>query len=76
MVNAPYLGPQLLKPDNGCLGWPVKPASFSWTPYKETTKYGFVLAKDAAMTQVVAEDEVPTTAYEYDGTLDYSTNYF
>jgi hypothetical protein len=28
------------------------------------------------MTLVVAEAEVPTTAYEYAGTLDYSTNYF
>jgi hypothetical protein len=42
----------------------------------ETTKYKFVLAKDAAMTQVVAEAEVPTTSYAYNGTLDYSTNYF
>ena len=39
-------------------------------------KYKFVLAQDAAMTQVVTEAEVATTAFEYDGTLDYSTNYF
>ncbi|HEX7364836.1 MAG TPA: hypothetical protein VF366_06715, partial [Dehalococcoidia bacterium] len=39
-------------------------------------KYKFVLASDAAMTQVVKEAEVTTTAYEYDGTLDNSTNYF
>jgi len=71
-----YYGLRLLAPDNGCLGCPVKPASFSWSPFKETTKYKFVLAKDAAMTQVVAEAEVPTTAHEYNGTLDYSTNYF
>jgi hypothetical protein len=75
-VVSPYLGLQLLAPNNGCLGCPVKPASFSWSPFKETTLYKFVLAKDAAMTQVVKEAEVPTTAYEYDGTLDYSTNYF
>jgi hypothetical protein len=75
-VVSPYLGLQLLSPNNGCLGCPVAPASFSWSPFKETTKYKFVLAKDSEMTQVVKEAEVSTTAYEYDGTLDYSTNYF
>jgi hypothetical protein len=75
-VTTPYYGPQLLAPNNGCLGCPVQPASFSWSPFKETTKYKFVLATDAAMTQVVKEAEVTTTAYEYDGTLTYSTNYF
>jgi hypothetical protein len=75
-VTTPYFGPQLLSPNNGCLGCPVKPVSFSWSPFKETTKYKFVLAKDAAMTQVVTEAETSTTAFEYDGTLDYSTNYF
>ncbi|MBM3118128.1 MAG: hypothetical protein FJ006_01000 [Chloroflexi bacterium] len=75
-VSTPYYGPQLLAPNNGCLGCPVKPASFSWSPFKETTKYKFQLAKDAAMTQIVKEAEVTTTAFEYDGTLDYSSNYF
>jgi len=73
---SPYLGLQLLTPDNGCQGCPVSPVSFSWSPFKETAKYKFVLAKDAAMTQVVKEAEVTTTAYEYDSTLDYGTNYF
>jgi hypothetical protein len=75
-VGAEYYGPTLLSPDNGCLGCAVKPASFSWTPYKETTKYRFVLAKDAAMTQVVVQATVATTAYKYGDTLDYGTNYF
>jgi len=75
-VTTPYYGPQLLAPNNGCLGCPVSPASFSWSPFKETTKYKFVLASDAAMTQIVKEAEVATTAFEYDGTLEYSTNYF
>jgi len=70
------LGLQLLAPDNGCLECRIKPASFSWSPFKETTKFRFVLAKDAAMTQIVKEAEVTTTAYEYDGTLDYGTTYF
>ena len=75
-VRADYYGIKLLAPDNGCMGCAVSPASFSWAPFKETTKYKFVLAKDAALTDVLAEAETATTAYEYDGTLDYSTNYF
>jgi len=75
-VSMPYYGLQLLAPNNGCLGCPVKPVSFSWSPYKETTKYKFQLAKDAAMTQVVVEATPTTTGYEYEGQLDYSANYF
>jgi hypothetical protein len=75
-VVSPYLGLQLLAPNNGCLGCPVQPVSFSWSPFKETTKYKFVLATDAAMTQVVKEAETATTAYEYDGKLNNATNYF
>jgi len=75
-VSADYYGLKLLSPDNGCIACSVSPASFSWSPFKGTTKYKFVLAKDAALTDVLAEAETATTAYEYDGTLDYSTNYF
>ena len=76
-VSADYYGLKLLSPDNGCLGCPVSPASFSWSPFKDTTGYKFVLAKDAALTTILAEAEVAnSTAYEYEGTLDYSTNYF
>ncbi len=66
----------LLSPPNGALGIPVQPVSFSWSPYKETTKYRLMLAKDAGMTRVVVEAEVTSTTYEYAGTLDYSTNYY
>jgi hypothetical protein len=75
-VSQPYYGLQLLAPDNGCLGCPVSPASFSWSPFKDTQKYRFVLAKDAAMTDVVVNTEVSGTAYSYDGVLDYGTTYF
>jgi hypothetical protein len=66
---------QLLSPNNGSLGCPVDHPSFSWSPYRETTKFKFLLAKDAAMTQVVKEAEVTDKSYDYDGTLDYGTNY-
>jgi len=75
-VRTDYYGPKLLSPDNGCVGCPVEHASFSWAPYKETTKYEFALAKDAAMTQVLADDAADTSAYEYEGTLDYGTGYY
>ncbi len=75
-ATTPYHGLQLLFPNNACIGYPVKPVSFSWSPFKECTKYKFVLAKDAALTYIVAEAEVTTTAYEYEGTLDYGSSYF
>jgi len=69
-------GPQSLSPDNGCVGCPIKPVSFSWSPFQETEKYKFVLAKNAAMTDIIIEAELPTTGYSYEGTLDYNTIYF
>ena len=72
----PYYGLQLLSPGNGRMGCPTKPASFSWSPFQSTQKYRFVLAKDAAMTNIVVDTELPTTSYSYEGTLDYGTDYF
>lgn len=76
VVNTPYYGVQLLAPDNGCFSCKVKPASFSWSPWKEATRYEFVLAEDSEFTKVVRDDDTATTGYEYDGTLEYDTNYF
>jgi hypothetical protein len=75
-TNTTSHGLQSLYPNNTRTGFPVKSASFSWTPLKDTTKYRFVLAKDAAMNQIVKETDVTTTAFEYNGTLDYSSSYF
>jgi hypothetical protein len=76
IVNTPYYGVQLLSPNNGCLGCKTKPASFSWSPWKEATKYQFDLSKDPEFKQLVVTATTTTTGYEYQGTLDYSTNYF
>jgi len=76
IVNTPYYGVQLLSPDNDCHGCKTKPASFSWSPWKETTKYQFDLAKDPEFKSMVVTATTATTGYEYTGTLDYSTNYF
>jgi photosystem II stability/assembly factor-like uncharacterized protein len=75
-VTLPYYGIQLLSPDNGCTGCTNGPVAFSWSPYKETEKYRFVLAKDADMTQVIVRTEVSTPSYEYKGVLNYNTSYF
>ncbi len=76
IVNTPYYGVQLLAPSNACTGCKVKPAFFSWSPWKEATKYQFDLAKDAEFKTLVVTATTTTTGYEYSGTLDYSTNYF
>lgn len=76
IVSSPYFGVQLLSPDNGCLDCKVKAASFSWSPWKEATRYEFVLATDPEFTRVVKKVYTTTTAYEYEGTLEYNTNYF
>jgi len=75
-TSSSYPGLLLLAPNNGCVGCTIQPVSFSWSLFKETTKYRFALARDAEMTRIVKEAEVNTTGYEYTGTLDYDTNYF
>ena len=67
---------EALSPDNGCTSYRVSGGSFSWSPYKDTTKYKFVLAKSASFSDVVDLAEVAGTTYKYNGTLDYSTTYF
>lgn len=69
-------GIQPIYPNNGLNACPVKPVSFNWSPLNDTTKYRFVLAKDAAMTEVMTDAVVTTTAYNYEGQLEYSQAYF
>jgi hypothetical protein len=49
---------------------------FSWSGLPGTTKYEFILARDAALQQVVIKAEVPLTSYIYDGKLDSNTMYY
>lgn len=76
IVAIPIVSSPQANADDGLDLIPVEQVTFSWAPFKETTKYKFVLAKDAAMTQIVKEAEVIGTSYVYEGTLEYSTNYF
>jgi len=75
-VSTPYLGIQLLSPANSICNWTIKPASFSWSPFKETTKYRFELSRNADTSSPLISTEVTETAYEHDGALEYSTIYF
>jgi hypothetical protein len=76
VVEVPYEGVQPLAPQPGQTGVPRAGTGFSWSPYTKATRYEFVLAKDAELTDVVATAKVTTTAYKFDGNLDYSTTYF
>jgi hypothetical protein len=75
-VAAPYLGAQALKPVHAANDVPVSSVAFSWTPFKDTSEYEFILARDSAMTDTVVQEKLPTTAYRYGGRLDYDTPYF
>jgi len=74
-VRTEHLGPVLLNPIDCARDVSLSPP-FSWSPFPGTTKYEFILAKDAALTQVIAQVTVPTTAYEYEGKLNWNTAYF
>src|SRR4030043_1909480 len=74
-VMAEYPTVTLFSPTYGARGVSRSPA-FSWSPMFKTAKYEFVLAKDAALQQVIVKTNVPLTAYMYDGKLDFNTSYF
>ena len=69
-------GVQPISPDNGQIGCPITSASFSWSPMADTARYRFVLAEDAGMTQMVVDEIVGTTAFNYQGQLEYDQAYF
>jgi hypothetical protein len=72
---SPYPTVMLFNPKYGSRNVSVTPG-FSWSAMPKTTKYEFILAKDAALQQVIVKANVSTTSYLYDGTLDYNTTYF
>lgn len=76
VVQVEYLGPQPLGPSVGAQGVPVSGTALTWAPYARATKYEVKLATDSALTDVLGTAQVEGTAYQYDGTLEYSTTYF
>jgi hypothetical protein len=70
-----YLAPILLVPDIGSKNVRRSP-TFSWEGFPSTTEYEFILASDDALSQVVVSEKVPTTTYQYKGSLDWNTTYY
>jgi hypothetical protein len=74
-VMAEYPTITLFSPPYGARDIPRSPA-FSWSPMFKTAKYEFVLAKDAALQQIVVKTNVAQTSYMCDEELDFNTSYF
>ncbi len=75
-VVARYLGLQAVRPLDGRANMPASSIAFSWTSFKDATEYEFILAKDAALKDILVRETVPTTAYRFSGKLDYGSSYF
>jgi hypothetical protein len=75
-VRADYVTVQAFMPANGCTACPVKPVSFSWSGYPNTTKYRFILAHDSQLQNIVVEGFTSTTSYALSSSLEYDTSYF
>jgi hypothetical protein len=74
-TTSPYPTVTLFSPMYGAKNISTSPG-FSWSGLPGTTKYEFILAKDAALQKVIVKANVPTTSYIYDIKLDYNTGYF
>jgi len=75
-TTTPYLSPIALSPANGAMDMPSAPVAFSWTAMVDVTQYQFQLAEDAAMSKLIVDVRVPTTAYNYESPLNYHTSYY
>jgi hypothetical protein len=74
IISPTSAGPVLQSPQPG--DQDVNPGcSFSWAPMAGVTEYSFILAKDAALTDVVVSDTVSGTAYG-PVTLEFDTDYY
>jgi len=74
-IEETHIAPILKVPESGSRGVSRAPA-FSWLGFPHTTKYEFILAKDAGLTEIVVKEKVPTSAYICSGKLDWGTTYF
>ena len=67
--------PLLISPVSGSDG-ALRSPSFSWTGLPYTDLYQFTLARDAELRQIVVQEEVPNSAYLYEGELEWGETYF
>ena len=70
-----HIAPVLITPESGADGISRSPA-FSWTGFPHDERYEFLLASDADLTQILVKETVPTSAYVYEGELDWGATYF
>lgn len=63
-------------PADGSTMYPVKPLSFNWSGYQGTTRYQFILARDAQLHDIVVDDFTSTTVYTLKDLLAYDTGYY
>jgi hypothetical protein len=70
-----HTAPILVVPRNGSRDVSRTPG-FSWIGFPDTTEYEFILARDADLAQVIVREDVPSSAYQYRGSLDWGTTYF
>ena len=70
-----HIAPILEVPQSGSQNAERSP-SFSWIGFSDTTKYEFILAEDANLTQLIIRKEMPTPAYHYTDKLDWGKTYF
>jgi hypothetical protein len=74
-IDSSY-GAHAFTPAESSAQYPVKPISFSWSGYQGTTKYQFILARDAQLHDIVVDDFASTTAYALKDSLEYDTAYY
>ena len=70
-----YLAPRLLTPAVGSKDIARSPV-FTWEGFSPTTEYEFILAKDEALTDVLVQEKLSTTHYQYQGELDWGATYY
>jgi len=76
IVDGWDFGPQLLDPYNGEGGTRINPTTFTWAPYKGSTKYRFELGRNTSMTNAIVNVIVESNTYTYQGELEYDHQYF
>jgi len=67
---------KLLSPVEGALEVPIENIGFSWSSVPDASSYSFVLSPNAAMTGALVSQGLSSTAFNFEGPLDYSKAYY
>ena len=74
-INNMHTAPILKVPKSGSNDVSQSPG-FSWIGFPDTTKYEFILAKDAVLAQIGTCPWESSANYYYSGKLDWNATYF